>query len=217
MIRFYPIFALALLFFCSDVLSSATALAQVKVVTDSAKFDRQTAAAAVPIPDSQTAFPGTSCGFGDRGPTGIGEKVEIPFDANKVTIRNTSLGVLAICIFDGGTMILPPTNTQPNFMTANTIVGNGEDDFLIEFDVPVHAVAFRLLTNNFADEEVTLRDEFDAVIAVIDIDRLTPRNERVFVGFISRDTPIKSLVIDTVNGASQNEGFDAIKVAETLP
>ena len=113
-------------------------------------------------------------------------------------------------------MIFPVENTQPNFMTANTIVANGEDDFLVTFSTPVHAVAFRLLTNDVADEVVTLLDEFDGIIAVVDIDRLTPRNTRVFIGFISRATPIKSLVIDTVNGAVQNTGFDQIKVAETL-
>ena len=110
MIRFYPIFALALLFFFSDVLSSATALAQVKVETDAAKFDRQTAAAAAPIPDSQTAFPGTDCGAGDRGPTGSGVSVTIPFDTNSLTVTGAQGN--SLCIFDGGTMIFPPTNTK---------------------------------------------------------------------------------------------------------
>ena len=41
-----------------------------------------------------------------------------------------------------------------------------------------------------ADEVVTLLDESDGIIAVKDIDRLTPRNSRLFIGFISRATPI---------------------------
>ncbi len=204
----------ALIILMTALSMAAPAIAQVKVETDAAKFDRQTAAVAVPIPDSQTAFPGTDCGIGDRGPTGTGPNVTIAFDSNSLTVEGN--GGNNLCIFDGGTMICPLTNTQPNFMTANTFVGNGEDDFLITFSTPVHAVAFRLLTNDVADEVVTLLDEFDGIIAVVDIDRLTPRNTRVFIGFISRATPIKSLVIDTVNGAVQNTGFDQIKVAETL-
>ena len=208
------LFALIILMAAVSTATPAIA-AQVKIETDEAKFDRQTGAVAAPIPDSRTAFPDEDCGIGDRGPTGRGPNVTILFDANSLTVAGN--GGNNLCIFDGGTMIFPPTNTQPNFMTANTIVANGEDDFLVTFSTPVHAVAFRLLTNNIADEVVTLLDEFDGIIAVADIDRLTPRNTRVFIGFISRATPIKSLVIDTVNGAVQNTGFDQIKVAETLP
>ena len=197
-----------------SLLAPHTGNAKVQVVTDSAKFDRMTGAPAVPIPDSQTAFPSTNCGSGDRGPTGSGAQVVLPFDTNQVTITRASGGTL--CIFDGGTMIFPPTNTQPNFMTANTIVANGEDDFELVFSTPVHAVAFRLLTNSAAQEVVTFRDQFGGTIAVVDIDRHTPRNERVFIGFISRDTPIKTIVLDTMNGAVQNEGFDQLKVAEVL-
>jgi hypothetical protein len=191
------------------------ASAQVKVETDPARFDRRTGAVGIRIPDSQTAFPGTNCGGGDRGPTGVGASVQIPFGTNRVVITQAVAGSSSLCIFDGGTMIMT-LNTQPNFMTANTVVGNGEDDFLLVFDSPVQAVSLQLLTNRFATEKVTLKDAAGNVLAVVDIDRFTPRNDRVFIGFIS-STPFKSLLLDTEDGDVENEGFDALKVAETLP
>ena len=199
-------------------LSETFAQVRVIAIADPARFDRLTGAAAIPIPDSQRAFPGTNCGSGDRGPTGSGPTVVIPFGVNRLTI--TGARGNGLCIFDGGTMIFSLSggldNTQPNFMTANTIVGNGDDDFLFVFDNPVYAIGLTLLTNNIARETVTFRDLVGNVIDVINIDRLTPRNDRVFVGFASL-TPIKSILLDTADGATQNEGVQAIKVGETLP
>jgi hypothetical protein len=201
----------------SALASAAEAFAQVKVETDPARFDRKTGAVGIPIPDSQTAFPGTNCGFPERGaPLGRGPSVQIPFGTNRVVITQAVADSSSLCIFDGGAMIISPINTLPNFMTANTIVGNGEDDFLLVFDFPVQAVAFRLLTNRFATEKVTLKDAAGNILAVVDIDRFTPRNDRVFIGFIS-SVPFTSLLLDTEDGGVQNEGFDALKVAETLP
>jgi len=208
------ILALALLLPFSETFAEVRVIA----IPDPARFDRLTGAAAIPIPDSQRAFPGTSCGSGDRGPTGSGLTVVIPFGLNRVTI--TGARGNGLCIFDGGTMIFSASggldNTQPNFMTANTIVGNGDDDFLFTFDNPVYAVGLTLLTNNIARETITFKDLLGNVIDVINIDRFTPRNDRVFLGFASR-TPIKSILLDTADGATQNEGFQAIKVGETLP
>jgi len=61
---------------------------------------------------------------------------------------------------------------------------------------------------------ITFRDSSGNTISVVDIDSLTPTNTRVFVGFQSVIS-IKSLLIDTVGGAVQNEGFDALYVATT--
>ena len=113
-------------------------------------------------------------------------------------------------------MIIGTINTLPNFMIANTIVGNGEDDFLLVFDREVFAVGFTLLTNKAAHEIVTFMGLGGNVIDTINIDRFTPRNDRVFVGFMSR-IPIKSILIDTAEGAVPNEGIEAIKIAETMP
>jgi hypothetical protein len=192
------------------------ATAQVRAEPDPARFDRKTGAVGIPIPDSQTAFPGTNCGLGDRGPTGSGVSVQIPFGTNRVVITQAVAGSSALCIFDGGTTIISAINTLPNFMTANTIVGNGEDDFLLVFDREVYAVGFTLLTNQSAHEVVTFKGVSGNVIDTINIDRFTPRNDRVFVGFMSK-IPIKSILLDTADGSVQNEGFQAIKIAETMP
>ena len=101
-------------------------------------------------------------------------------------------------------------------MTANTIVGNGPDDLRFVFDRPVQAVTFRFLTNNTAHEVATLKHGGGNIIDAVDIDRFTPRNDRAFVGFISR-SPIKEIVmVINIGNPPQNEGIDAIKVAETV-
>jgi hypothetical protein len=175
-------------------------------------------APAVPIPDSQRAFPGTNCGSGDRGPTGSGPSVQIPFGTNAVTI--TGGNGFPLCIFDGGTMIVSASggldNTQPNFMTANTIVQDTLKDLRLVFDRPVQAVAFWLLTNNTAQEVATFKDVGGNVIDSLDMDRFTPRNDRAFVGFISRK-PFKEIYLAiNVGTPGQNEGLQAIKIAETV-
>jgi len=197
------------------------AMAEVYVFGNPARFDRLAQAPAVPIPDSANAFPGTTCGGGDRGPTGAGHSVQIPFGTNNnVTITGGSGPDYNLCIFDGGTMIFSVrgelTNTQPNFMTANTIVEDTLKDLRLVFLNPVQAVAFWFLTNNAAHEVATFRDVAGNIIDTVDIDRFTPRNDRAFVGFISR-TPIKEVFLAiNVGNPGQNEGIQAIKVAETV-
>ena len=182
--------------------------APITVFSDFAAFNAATGATNISIPDSQTAFPGTLCGVGDIGPTGIGTQVNIG------GVAITGAGGNALCIFDNGTIIKPFGNTIPDVMTANTIVANGEDDYLLMFGNAVEAVGFGFLTNRVADELLTFRDSSGNTISVVDIDSLTPTNTRVFVGFQSV-IPIKSLLIDTIGGATQNEGFDALFVATT--
>jgi hypothetical protein len=144
--------------------------------------------------------------------------VQIPFGTNSVTI--TGGNGYPLCIFDGGTMIFSVsgdlTNTQPNFMTGNTIVQDTLKDLRLVFDRPVQAVAFWFLTNNAAHEVATFKDGAGNIIDTVNVDRFTPRNDRVFVGFISR-TPIKEiyLAID-VGTPGQNEGIQAIKIAEQV-
>jgi hypothetical protein len=198
-----------------SLLITLEATAQVRAEADPVRFDRKTGAVGIIIPDSQTAFPGTNCGLPERGPLGRGPSVTIPFGTNQVTITQAVPGSSSLCIFDGGSMIIGTINTLPNFMTANTIVGNGEDDFLLVFDREVYAVGLTLLTNKTAQEIITFNGVSGNVIDRIDIDRFTPRNDRVFVGFIST-VPIKSVHIDTTDGAVQNEGIQAIKIAETM-
>lgn len=189
-------------------------MAEVYTFHDPVRFDRLAQAPAVPIPDSATAFPGTNCGIGDRGPTGAGPSVQIPFGTNNVTI--TGGNGFNLCIFDGGTMIFPRGNTEPNFMIANTIVQDTLKDLRVVFDRPVQAVAFWFLTNNAAHEVATFKDVAGNIIDMVDIDRFTPRNDRAFVGFISR-MPIKEIFLAiNVGNPGQNEGIQAIKIAETV-
>lgn len=179
----------------------------ITVFDDLTTFLSNTGAMTVAIPDSATAFPGTDCGEPD---TGAGLNLTMAFGTNSVTVGS------GLCTFDAGNTIVPYGNTIPDLMIANTIVINGEDDYVLGFLSPVHGVGFRFLTNNRADELLTFYDQFGGLISTVDIDALTPTNTRVFVGF-SSTVPIGSMTIDTVNGAVQNEGFDQLYVATGPP
>ena len=193
------------------------AMGQVQVFSDPVKFDIQAKAPAIPIPDSQRVFPGTSCGAQPPvGKIGSGQQVVLSFGSNSVTI--TSAQGFPLCIFDAGSLISNPYgNIEPSFMIANTIVSDTQKDLRFVFDHPVQAVAFRLLTNNVAREVANFKDAAGGTFSSVDIDRFTARNDRAFVGFISKK-PIKEIVLVINRGiepAGQNEGIDAIKVAET--
>lgn len=192
--------------FCSDAAASP-----VTVYSDRTVFETATAATALPLPSWSDVFT-LSCGS-PFGQTGAGPSVSIPFGINSVTVTDPATG--GLCIFDNGA-VLPAANTDPTVMIANTIVGNGEDDYLLAFSQPVWAVGFRLLTNNMASESVTLRDASNALIATVDVDALTGTNTRQFLGFLST-VPIGSVFIDTQGGAVQNEGFDFLEVGSPTP
>ncbi len=190
----------------------------VRVFDTQKQFVNVTKAGNVPIPRAQTAFPGTTCGFPQSGPvTGIGSNVNISFDSNAVSVVNAEGGRLSLCIFDKGFTDPNPNETNPSLMIANTIFGNGEDDYLLTFARPVDAVGFNLLTNGVAKEQVTLRDETGDIISTEDIDALTQPNTRQFVGFQSKKADIASLLLDTNAGGVQNEGFDELWVASDPP
>jgi Thrombospondin type 3 repeat len=202
------------------LLKSTVVHADVLVFSSKDQFTEATGALIVPIPNSEEIFPGTSCGVGFE-PTGsdfaANAQINIDFDSNVLSLRqdltnpgNSSIG---LCIFDE---TFSNTSINPSVMIANTIVGNGEDDYFLAFETPVHAFGFRILTNNVAEEIITLWDEEENVIEIIDIDHLTPLNTRQFVGFKS-PTPIGALLIDTLNGWSQNEAIDEIIIAQTAP
>lgn len=191
------------------------------VFNDQTDFVNATGAIVVPVPDSDTAFPNTSCGVNE--PTGgilnSTAQVQIGFDSNNLTVTQSIQGTppndaRGLCIFDPGFMP-NPNNTNPNVFDKSVIVANGEDDYLIVFNTPVRAVGFRLLTNNCANEVVTLTDASTQIISVENINADTSTNVRQFIGFVSQ-TPIKSLLLDTCGGASQNEGIDEFKIAQPL-
>ncbi len=184
---------------------AGTASAQLTKFTDETAFVDASGAVMIGIPDSDTAFPATSCGATNE-PTGFGTSVTIAFDSNDLTVTQepTTSG---LCIFDPG-FVTPLSNTNPNDFSVPLLVANGEDDYKIVFDTPVAAIGFLLLTNSSSAETVTLKDSIGAVIdSAQDISGDTPNNGRQFIGFIST-TPIKTVIFDTTGGASQNEGFE---------
>jgi hypothetical protein len=93
------------------------------------------------------------------------------------------------------------------------IVANGEDDYRITFSTPVHAVGVELFTNSTAVETITLTFADGSVLAFTDTDLETAPSSYPFVGFKSWK-PVAAVDIDTTNGAVENEGILAIKVAE---
>ncbi len=99
-------------------------------------------------------------------------------------------------------------------MIANTIVGNGEDDYLLQFDQPVTAMGIRLLTNSVAHQTFTFRDATNDIIDFVDT--VMTSNTREFIGFTS-ETAIASVLIDTDFGAVQNEGFDFLEAGSAVP
>lgn len=104
----------------------------------------------------------------------------------------------------------------PNLSPQNTnlaIVANGEDDYLIELPVAVRDIGFEFITNSYASETITLKDEFGYIIGVIKDDQLdTIAYQHEFVGFKS-DTPVKSIYIDNTGGSSVNEALSRILVS----
>ena len=140
--------------------------------------------------------------------TGRGLSVTMGFGANSVTVSG-ALGN-ALCIFDKGAVITP-ANTIPDAMFANTIVVNGEDDFRLVFAEPISAIGFRLLTNNLAQEIASFYDANGLLVGSANIDKFTDPNVRQFIGVFSTKA-FSSLVIDTNNGALQNEVFARILI-----
>jgi MYXO-CTERM domain-containing protein len=181
----------------------------VRVFDDQKQFIHATKAGNVLIPSAEKAFPGSTCGF---PLTGRGADVGISFDSNALTV--TQVGTVSangLCIYDKG--FSGDGSTIPSLMIANTILGDGVDNYLMTFAKPVDAVGLRLLTNFSAKEQVTLLDEVGHIISTENIDGLTEPNTRQFVGFQTKKTDIKSLLLETSAGQIQNEGIDALWVA----
>jgi hypothetical protein len=61
----------------------------------------------------------------------------------------------------------------------------------------------------------TFKDATGIVFSTVDIDRFTPRNDRAFVGFISKKPFIEVYLAINAGTPPQNEGVQAIKVAAT--
>jgi hypothetical protein len=118
----------------------------------------------------------------------------------------------SLCIFYEGALV-PFGTTDPALMTGDAMVGNGEDDALV-FDQPITSLGPGLLNNFAAIETVTFRDQANSVLGVIDLDPVTPPNSRQFFRF-SSTMPFASIFMDTLGGATQNEGIDRLEVGGT--
>lgn len=151
------------------VLFSRNVLAQTTTYFSQTQFENATNPSVVSIPPP-TYFADLCAGI---PLTGCGISVTIPFAGNNsVNISDPATGAMAI--FGPGAPV-PLTNTNPN-PVANTLIGDGEDDYLLVFQVPVRAVGLRLLTNSCAQETVVLRDVNDNILYNASIDAQTSTN-----------------------------------------
>ncbi|MCP3100194.1 hypothetical protein LZ198_15075 [Myxococcus sp. K15C18031901] len=177
-----------------------------QVFTDQAAFATATGATLVPFPaDAHSAYPNHSSGTGS-GCVATPPGIDLPWGASAPTINVLAPRSNGVLCFVGPPWNHGNTNPVP---VKTTILANGEDDFEIAFLRPVSAVGLELLTNNQGQHKVTLtftdatQEVFDD--AVLD----TNPNAFEFVGFQSSKR-IRSIFIDTVGGATTNEGIAAI-------
>lgn len=126
------------------LLLGSPARGEVYILGHPAHFDLFEQAPAIPIPHAGMAFPGATCGTGDRGARGSGSTAIIPFGANSVTITGGKGSPL--CLFDKGTTLLQYNgdrpNSGPNSMPSNTPAQERVKDVHLAFHHPVQAVAF---------------------------------------------------------------------------
>ena len=177
----------------------------IDVYQDLTVFEAATAATPIPwVTDADTALPNHpwsslndySCAWGS---------LTTPGGAATVTNPATNW----ICYIGAGWNAgLGNTDPQPE---APTIVNNGTDNYevAILLATPAHAVGLGLLTNNMADDTVTLEFADGTTLEIIDADLGTLSNEFEFVGFRS-EKPIVKVTLVTTGGQSQNEGITGI-------
>ena len=183
-----------------------------QVFTQQADFTAATGATLVPFPQSAyDAYPDhptgdySSCVHSPPG-------VDLPWGTSAPTIN-----VLAprakptsnwLC-FVGPGWVRTSTNPLP---VKSTLTVVGEDDFEIAFLRPVSAVGLELLTNSYAVHTLTLTftDATQEVIGDALLD--TGPNAFEFVG-IQASKPIRSIFVDTREGAAVTEGIAGIWTA----
>jgi len=186
--------------------------AQVQVYHSQAGFESVAGAAPLAFPTTATVLPNQpdaslqdySCGATPPG-------IDLPWGSSSplASVQAPQASGPADCLI---WFVGPQWNGGPA-PPSPMIVANGEDDYRITFATPVHAVGFELFTNSTAVETVTLTFADDSTAVFADADLGTEPNSFPFIGFRSLK-PIKALDIDTTDGAVQNEGILAIKVAE---
>lgn len=165
--------------------------------------------------DAATALPEQPFGpdFIDYSCTGAEPGIDLPFAASTPTANVASPDANFLCFlgpeWNGGLANIDPTPGSP------TIVADGEDDYELSFDPPVHAVGLGLLTNADADEEVTVTFEDGSTQVFGDDELETEANAFEFVGFKSI-TPISGVSVDTLGGVVQNEGLTGVRTNDVF-
>lgn len=71
--------------------------------------------------------------------------VSISFASNALTVQRAGAVNGGLCIYDKGAVV-PASNTNPNVMIANSILGNGEDNYRIIFATPVAVGVWHLMS-----------------------------------------------------------------------
>lgn len=174
--------------------------------TDASAFVAATGATAIAWEtDADTALPSKPFGEELSDYSCTTDPVTTP--DGEVTVANPDEGILCYIgpDWDPVGSLVDPQPERP------TLVWSGEDDFELTLHLaqPVHAVGFRLLTNQEASETVTLTYADDSNEAFSDGVLGTDPNGFHFVGF-SSEKEIVAVTIDTTGGATQNEGIDGI-------
>lgn len=180
-----------------------TVSAQAILDLDRTSFIASTGSAPIPIPDGDSV-PG-SVGLGDFECVDKLVGFTLPLGAPRVTIT-APLAVDYICIADPG----EDSVSDPQAIVP-TIVGNGEDDYVLVFAPPVASLGLDLLTNHFAVETITVNFTDGTSEVFADAVLGTDPNGFEFVGLIS-SVDIQSVAIDTTGGGTLNEGIFGILV-----
>jgi hypothetical protein len=188
-----------------------TAAASSQVVQDPGQFTATTGAVAVPFPvDADTALPSRPfAGLVGHSCTGAATGI----DLGEVTIAAPAAGKW-ICYVDAD-WNAPVGNIAPR-PTSPTIIADGEDDFVLTFESPVNALGLGLLTNNLAQERITVTADDGSTTVFEDAALGTAPNSFEFVGFTSPEG-IRAVKIDTAGGRFQNTGITSIAIGHTPP
>ncbi|HEX3048880.1 MAG TPA: carbohydrate binding domain-containing protein [Bacillota bacterium] len=195
---------IVLILFLLGIITAQTIRAEVSIFTDENTFVTNAGATLVPLPSNDQA--GYSLDFGN-----------VVVTAPNAIPTTSYLGKWWTLCFDIPPLYATPL-TNPTIPSA-IIVANGEDDYVLQFDTPVNVVGLNIVTNYTAKETLTLKDELGNIIYQNSIDNFTKPNSTVFIG-VESIIPIKSLFLDTVNGASQDEAifkiWTAVKPSELI-
>jgi len=191
------------------------ASAQATLILSRPSFEAATGAVSVPIPASNTLPPTLVCTSGPTNDCGCAPNttgIGVPSSAPLVVVT-APLASGFICVF-GPNSMPPSMNTDPA-PVSETIIGNGDDDYVLTLNCAALSVGLELLTNLTAIHTITLTFDDATTQTFFDADLETDPNTFEFVGFQSTKE-IVSILVDSTDGNLQNEGISAILIATIL-